>query len=243
MSGGTAVNDQPKPLAVAWSIARARARCESPDRPVTASSERKTSPRFSLDSDRTESMCSLLSGRLSPGSGIGWRRSTPTRCLPMGRLPSGSTFTTQGLWPLPPTHSPQARQPSFVSPGAFDTPWAMVGGESLSLNDMEHGKIRRFQDPRIHAALVCGSVSCPSLRYEPFGDNLGEQLDEQIRTFLAGGGAHVDRDSGTLQLSRVFLWYGGDFVRPGRMPTWIPARRRDLRGRSPSGCQTRMPRG
>ena len=57
-------------------------------------------------------------------------------------------------------------------PGAFDAPWAMVGGESLSLNDIEHGKIRRFGDPRIHAALVCGSASCPTLRYEPFGDNL-----------------------------------------------------------------------
>lgn len=113
-------------------------------------------------------------------------------------------------------------------PGAFDAPWAMVGGEALSLNDIEHGKIRRFKDPRIHAALVCGSVSCPSLRYEPFGEDLGVQLDEQMRSFLSGGGARVDRETGALELSRVFLWYGGDFVRPGRMPTWVPARRSDL---------------
>jgi hypothetical protein len=113
-------------------------------------------------------------------------------------------------------------------PGAFDTPWAMVGGEALSLNDIEHGKIRRFKDPRIHAALVCASVSCPSLRYEPFGEQLDNQLDEQMRSFLAHGGAVADRDAKTLRLSRIFLWYGGDFVRPGRMPTWIPARRRDL---------------
>jgi len=113
-------------------------------------------------------------------------------------------------------------------PGVFDKPWATIDGESLSLNDIEHGKIRRFGDPRIHGALVCGSASCPTLRYEPFGENLDEQLDDQMRSFLAGGGATVDRTTGTLRLSRVFLWYGGDFTRPHRMPTWIPARKEAL---------------
>jgi hypothetical protein len=113
-------------------------------------------------------------------------------------------------------------------PGAFDAPWATIAGESLSLNDIEHGKIRRFGDPRVHGALVCGSVSCPTLRYDPFGENLDDQLNDQVRSFLAGGGAAVDRATGTLRLSRIFLWYGGDFTRPHRMPTWLPARKRDL---------------
>ena len=43
-------------------------------------------------------------------------------------------------------------------PGVFDAPWATIAGEPLSLNDIEHGKLRRFGDPRIHGALVCGSV-------------------------------------------------------------------------------------
>jgi len=115
-------------------------------------------------------------------------------------------------------------------PGAFAATWATVAGERLSLNDIEHGKIRRFGDPRIHAALVCGSASCPTLRYEPFdGARLDEQLDDQMCTFLAGGGAAVDRARGVVRLSRVFRWYGGDFTRPGRMPTWIPARNANLR--------------
>ena len=113
-------------------------------------------------------------------------------------------------------------------PGVFDKPWATINGEALSLNDIEHGKIRRFGDPRIHGALVCGSVSCPTLRYEPFGENLDDQLGDQMRSFLAGGGAAVDRTNGTLRLSRIFLWYGGDFTRPHRMPTWIPARKEAL---------------
>lgn len=110
-------------------------------------------------------------------------------------------------------------------PGAFIRPFVTVNGENLSLNHIEHGKIRRFKDPRIHAALVCGSASCPTLRYEPYeGARLQDQLDDQTRSFLAAGGSIIDGD--TLLLSRVFLWYGGDFVRPKRMPTFVPVTRR-----------------
>ena len=113
-------------------------------------------------------------------------------------------------------------------PGAFDDRWATVQGESLSLNDIEHGKIRRFGDPRIHAALVCGSVSCPTLRLEPYAGGVDGQLEDQMRSFLAMGGAAVLRDAGTLRLSRVFLWYGRDLVAPRRMPTLLPARKRSI---------------
>lgn len=115
-------------------------------------------------------------------------------------------------------------------PGAFKDPWVTVGGEQLTLNDIEHGKIRRFGDPRIHGALVCGSASCPTLRLEPYGGEVERQLDEQMRTFLAMGGASVDQEVRTLRLSRVFLWYGRDFVVPDRMPTLLPARRRTVAG-------------
>ncbi|MEA2000269.1 MAG: DUF547 domain-containing protein [Actinomycetota bacterium] len=114
-------------------------------------------------------------------------------------------------------------------PGAFSRTWATVAGEDLSLEDIEHGKIRRFKDPRIHGALVCGSASCPTLRYEPYqGDQVGAQLDSQMRSFLAGGGAAYDADARRLLLSRIFMWYGADFVRPHRMPTWIPASKRSI---------------
>lgn len=110
-------------------------------------------------------------------------------------------------------------------PGAFQRFWVTVSGEDLSLDDIEHGKLRRFKDPRIHGALVCGSASCPTLRYEPYrGHDVDAQLDDQLRQFLLAGGAVADRTDHVLSLSRVFLWYGGDFVRSHRMPTWLPAR-------------------
>jgi len=114
-------------------------------------------------------------------------------------------------------------------PGAFSAPWATVSGETMSLDDIEHGKIRRFSDPRIHGALVCGSVSCPTLRGEPFdGMALDEQLDDQMRSFLSNGGATLNKATNTLHLTRVLKWYGGDFVRPARMPTLRPARAPDI---------------
>ena len=112
-------------------------------------------------------------------------------------------------------------------PGGFSKPWVTVADERLSLDDIEHGKVRRFGDPRIHGALVCGSASCPTLRYEPYrGATVVEQLDDQMRAFLVGGGARYDEASQRLELSRIFKWYGADFVRPHSMPSWVPASKR-----------------
>jgi hypothetical protein len=118
-------------------------------------------------------------------------------------------------------------EPSVLRvPGGFRRPFVTVAGEDLSLDAVEHAKLRRFGDPRIHAALVCGSVSCPTLRSEPYGGgDVSTQLDGQMRRLLADGAMVADRPTRRVELSRVFLWYGADFVRPHRMPTFLPAGR------------------
>lgn len=114
-------------------------------------------------------------------------------------------------------------------PGGFDRSSVTVRGRPYSLDSIEHAKVRRFKDPRIHAALVCGSASCPILRREPYqGDILNTQLDDQLRRFLRAGAA-ARNDAGELSLSLVFAWYGGDFVRPHRMPVLVPASRGAIR--------------
>ena len=107
-------------------------------------------------------------------------------------------------------------------PGAFSEKRVEVNGTGLSLNDIEHAKIRRFKDPRIHGALVCGSLSCPTLRPEPFtGSDIDAELESQMRRFLNKGGVRRVDDE-TIALSRILLWYGADFVRPHRMPAFLP---------------------
>jgi hypothetical protein len=114
------------------------------------------------------------------------------------------------------------------APGGFSRPIVTVDGERLSLDAIEHAKIRRFGDPRIHGALVCGSLSCPTLRPKPYtGFGLDWQLDHQMASFLANGGAEPG-DGDVVRLSRVLLWYGSDFVRPHRMPTLLPASKRRI---------------
>jgi hypothetical protein len=104
-----------------------------------------------------------------------------------------------------------------------------IAGELLSLDDIEHGKIRRFRDPRVHSALVCGSASCPTLHAVPMhGPGLHERLETAMREFLAEGCAAVDRERGVLHLSRIFLWFAADFAHPQTMPSWRPTGRRSV---------------
>jgi hypothetical protein len=89
-----------------------------------------------------------------------------TRSIATGLWRSGSTCTTPEPLPWPPG-PPTPGGSVLRMPGAFSAPFVTVAGERLSLDAIEHAKIRRFADPRIHAALVCGSVSCPTLRPPP----------------------------------------------------------------------------
>jgi len=53
-----------------------------------------------------------------------------------------------------------------------------VGGRHFSLNGIETNEIRkRFQEPRIHFAIVCASRGCPWLSSETF---TAEHLEEQL---------------------------------------------------------------
>jgi hypothetical protein len=109
------------------------------------------------------------------------------------------------------------------TPGAFRRPLLTIGGEELSLDDIEHAKLRRLGDPRIHAGIVCGFVSCPTLRPEPYrGGDVDAQLDDQMRRVLVDGALVIDHEARVVELSRIFLWYGADFVRPHAMPTFLP---------------------
>ena len=96
----------------------------------------------------------------------------------------------------------------------FDLDFATIGGETHSLNDIEHGTIREeFDEPRIHFALVCAAMSCPELRREAYtGAELDQQLEDQANTFLHNEEKNqIPADAETIRLSKIFDWFGGDF--------------------------------
>ncbi|WP_325082596.1 DUF547 domain-containing protein [Idiomarina abyssalis] len=100
--------------------------------------------------------------------------------------------------------------------GLFSTPWEKsfftLLGEKRTLDWVEHEKIRvDFDEPRIHAALVCAAISCPKLRAEAFtAENLNTQLDDQMLTFLNDRDKNGIDDKG-IYLSKIFDWYRDDF--------------------------------
>lgn len=96
----------------------------------------------------------------------------------------------------------------------FKVEFATVGGEVMTLDDVEHGTIREeFAEPRIHFALVCAARSCPQLRTEAYtGDRLDAQLDDQARRFLRNPAKNrVPADEDAIELSKIFSWFKGDF--------------------------------
>lgn len=91
-----------------------------------------------------------------------------------------------------------------------------IASDAKTLDNIEHQTLRvDFNEPRIHAALVCAAMSCPPLRTEPFvGDRLDEQLDDQSRTFVnSDQGLQIKPEEGTVYLSAIFKWFGEDWIK------------------------------
>ena len=101
-------------------------------------------------------------------------------------------------------------------PGVWDKLQFLVLGDKGTLDDIEHKMLRaKHNEPRVHMALVCAAMGCPPLRNEPYtGQRLDEQLGDQSRTFLANTGKFgIDKDAGVVHLSKIFSWFGKDFVK------------------------------
>lgn len=97
-----------------------------------------------------------------------------------------------------------------------------IGGEKMSLDSIEHVKLRPMGDPRIHFAINCASFSCPALLAEAFtAEKLEKQLVKVTNSFFA------DEDRGMIvkevnsffggkseevYISKIFSWFAVDFV-------------------------------
>lgn len=102
---------------------------------------------------------------------------------------------------------------SFLRPVWKRTAGA-IGGRDVSLGEIEHEILRPLGEPRIHAAIVCASTSCPSLRREPYrAERLDAQLADALRRFLVNPrkGARFEAADRTLWLSPIFDWFEEDF--------------------------------
>ena len=116
----------------------------------------------------------------------------------------------------------------------FEEKSFVIAGRALSLDDIEHGILRRsthkysfgyigsffvpaFEkkfrvsetDYRIHFALNCGAKSCPPVaRYD--SNRLDEQLDLATRHYLTET-CRLDSATNTVWIPALCSWYRGDF--------------------------------
>ena len=126
------------------------------------------------------------------------------------------------------------KEHQIEKPQIFREPLIHIAGHNFSLDDMEHGILRKHRfkwslgylqnpfasglikklavakvDYRIHFALNCGAKSCPPIAFYT-AERLEQQLEMATLSFLETE-TQVDKEKKEIHITRLFQWYNGDF--------------------------------
>ncbi len=103
---------------------------------------------------------------------------------------------------------------------SFKTRSHKLGGEMVSLNDIENLTLRPEFGYRTHAVLVCAGRSCPPLQRSAYtSDQLDEQVTRAYKQWL--GRADLNEflpAKNEVSVSSIFKWFKGDFEKVGGVP-------------------------
>ena len=107
------------------------------------------------------------------------------------------------------------RNPSVKSIKDINDPWDQrlwqLGDKWYNLNQIEHDILRKMNEPRIHFAIVCASVSCPKLQNTAFkASELDNQLTNATKEFLSDSSKN-NLSKNSVKLSKIFKWFVKDF--------------------------------
>ena len=96
----------------------------------------------------------------------------------------------------------------------WDLKFFKIGDFDFDLTTIEHEILRKLYDePRIHFAINCASISCPKLRNEAFtAENLEAQLEAQAFHFINNPSNNIITQE-KVQLSKIFEWFKSDFAK------------------------------
>jgi hypothetical protein len=126
------------------------------------------------------------------------------------------------------------KEKNIVKPAIYKKRLFAIAGKSYSLDDVEHGILRRYRykyslglfanlmaskfikkhavdrlDYRIHFALNCGAKSCPPIAFYD-SENIDAQLDVATQSFLEGE-SEFDDEKKVVSTTALFKWYYADF--------------------------------
>ncbi|MCC5843210.1 MAG: DUF547 domain-containing protein [Verrucomicrobia bacterium] len=99
----------------------------------------------------------------------------------------------------------------------FDGKRHTVGGQTISVDDIEHRMLRPLIGWKVHAVVVCAARSCPPLLNRAYTADTWEQhMEERYRAWLAREDLNQFQPArgrnGTVEISRIFRWYSGDYI-------------------------------
>ncbi len=123
---------------------------------------------------------------------------------------------------------------NLKSPDIYRSNEIVIAGHRLTLDDIEHGILRRYRykfslgylpnlfarkvikdlavdrlDYRIHFALNCGAESCPPIAFYNH-DKIDKQLDIATESFLYSE-TSIDHERKKIEVTTLFKWFLGDF--------------------------------
>lgn len=122
--------------------------------------------------------------------------------------PIQRSFTLVGIFYAP-------KNSILQIPGVWKKLQFQAVGQNVTLDHIEHGILRKeFNEPRIHSAINCASISCPDLRNEAYiSDKIDKQLDDSSKNFVNSKtkGVLIDKNKNKIKVSKIFKWFGDDF--------------------------------
>jgi Protein of unknown function, DUF547 len=120
------------------------------------------------------------------------------------------------------------------NPEIFKSERIMIASKKFSLDEIEHGILRKFRwkyskgylasffpgktikqlavekiDYRIHFALNCGAKSCPPIAFYKYA-NIDRQLDIAAKVFLKSE-TEIDTINKTVSVTKIMDWFAADF--------------------------------
>ena len=110
---------------------------------------------------------------------------------------------------------------AFVN-SVWDIEFFSIGDQKMDLTTVEHGILRKvFDEPRIHFAINCASMSCPKLHDRAFiGAKIDEQLDYVTRQFINDENRNIIKED-RIMISKIFSWFKRDFTQKNSLIEFI----------------------
>ena len=104
--------------------------------------------------------------------------------------------------------------------GAWTKEFVKIGNKEISLGAIENSLLRKMDEPRIHFAINCASISCPKLINEAYtSENIEKQLEKATNEFINSDKNEIS--ASILKLSSIFDWYKNDFTENGSLIEYI----------------------